>query len=284
MDTPHSPTLRLRGMEITEEACAQPATPTHNAKYYIDDPMSIFLVENQLFKIHRHFLVKESDVFRWMFLCPPGSSDPDGASDVRAIPLPGVTAAELEALLDFFYTECVTITRRWEFQRNEAQMQAWIDLLSIATRFDFQRLRECAIGAIEHNLWPGTPRRFESIDPIKQIVLAEKHDIPHWLPIAYAALCQRPNPLEEWEAEQIGYRKTTLLARAREAVRDPDNHLIDSRFASLQARTVSPPMPGTPMLSAHTLYTPYRRERVAAIVNEVFFPPPTPRAPEGKIA
>ncbi|KAJ6625180.1 hypothetical protein B0H10DRAFT_1640735, partial [Mycena sp. CBHHK59/15] len=162
-------------------------------------------VETQLFKIHRHFLVKESDVFRWMFLCPPGSSDPDGASDARAIPLPGVTTAELEALLDFFYTEC----------RNEAQMQAWIDLLSIATRFDFQRLRECAIDTIEHSRW-----RFpERIDPIKQIVLAEKHDIPHWLPIAYAALCQRPNPLEEWEAEQIGYRKTTLLARAREAVR-----------------------------------------------------------------
>ncbi|KAJ6625156.1 hypothetical protein B0H10DRAFT_2212167 [Mycena sp. CBHHK59/15] len=267
MDTPNSPTLRLRGMEITEEACAQPATPTHNAKYYIDDPMSIFLVENELFKIHRHFLVKESDIFRWMFLCPPGSSDPDGASDVRAIPLPGVTAAELEALLDFFYTE--------ELQRNEAQMQAWIDLLSIATRFDFQRLRECAIGAIEHNLWPFTRRRVESIDPIKQIVLAEKHDIPHWLPIAYAALCQRPNSLEEWEAEQIGYRKTTLLARAREAVRDQTYNPpipVDEPQPAPSPTGWVPNEEFTESL-ADKFYMPHQRNRVEVIVDEVFFSP-----------
>ncbi|KAJ6625176.1 hypothetical protein B0H10DRAFT_2003958 [Mycena sp. CBHHK59/15] len=109
MDSPHSPAFRFIDLGSTEETRDQPAAPTHNAKYYIDDTVSIFLVENQLFKIHRHFLVKESDVFRRMFHCPPGSS---GSSNARVIPLPGVTAEELEALLDFFYTECVTITRR----------------------------------------------------------------------------------------------------------------------------------------------------------------------------
>jgi hypothetical protein len=64
-------------------------------------------VENQFFKVHRYFLVQESDVFKWMFACPAGSSDPDGFSDARAIPLPGVTCAEMEALQDFFLHECV---------------------------------------------------------------------------------------------------------------------------------------------------------------------------------
>jgi hypothetical protein len=70
-------------------------------------PRSAIQAGNQLFKIHRHFLEKESEVFHYMFICPSGPSGPDGFSNERAIPLPGVTAAEFEALLDFFYTECV---------------------------------------------------------------------------------------------------------------------------------------------------------------------------------
>ncbi|KAJ7676326.1 hypothetical protein B0H14DRAFT_3684752, partial [Mycena olivaceomarginata] len=169
---------------------------------------------NQLFKIHRHFLEKESEVFHYMFICPSGPSGPDGFSNERAIPLPGVTAAEFEALLDFFYTE--------KFQRHQAAMREWIDLLAISTRFDFQRLRECAIHAIEQGQWTQGRRmrmRKIDIDPIEQILLAEKHDVPHWLRIAYVAICERSDPLEEWEAEKIGARKTALLARAREAVR-----------------------------------------------------------------
>ncbi|KAJ7111392.1 hypothetical protein C8R44DRAFT_594475, partial [Mycena epipterygia] len=175
-------------------------------------------VENQLFKVHRHFLVTESEVFSWMFFCPSGASDPDGfhleknhsLCSHMAIPLPGVTSMEFEALLDYFYTE--------KFQRHQAVMKEWIDLLAISTRFDFQRIREDAINAIEHSRWeqPRQWRRRITVDPIEQIVLAERHDIPHWLPVAYALICERSKPLDEWEAEKIGYRKTALLARARE--------------------------------------------------------------------
>jgi hypothetical protein len=50
--------------------------------------------------------MKESEVFRGMFRCPPDSSGPEGFSDERPITLPGVPAVEFETLLDFFYTEC----------------------------------------------------------------------------------------------------------------------------------------------------------------------------------
>ena len=67
-------------------------------------PLSLYLqVENQLFKVHRHFLIRESPVFQWMFACPPRQDGPDGVSDQRPIPLPGVLSREFEALLDFFY-------------------------------------------------------------------------------------------------------------------------------------------------------------------------------------
>ncbi|KAJ6588112.1 hypothetical protein B0H19DRAFT_922518, partial [Mycena capillaripes] len=217
-----------------------------------------------LFKIHRHFLRKESEVFNWMFACPPGANDPDGGSDECAIPLPGVTPAEFEALLDFFYDE--------KFQRYQASMREWIDLLAISTRFDFQRIRESAIDAIEHSRWRHERGVSNVIDPIEQIVLAEKHDISHWLRIAYVAICERGQPLQEWEAEKIGYRKTALLARARETVRDPHHHI--------------PSPPPSPCRSPRALYdilgedgpsTPpngfyHNRYRVEAIVSEVFFP------------
>jgi len=67
-------------------------------------PLSLYLqVENQLFKVHRHFLIRESPVFQWMFACPPRPDGPDGVSDQCPIPLPGVLSREFEALLDFFY-------------------------------------------------------------------------------------------------------------------------------------------------------------------------------------
>ncbi|KAJ7118423.1 hypothetical protein C8R43DRAFT_901562 [Mycena crocata] len=239
----------------------------------MEDIMSIFLVENQRFKVHRHFLVQESDVFKWMFICPPGSGEPDGSTDERPILLPGVTAMEFETLLDFFYTE--------KFQRHDALMEEWIELLAISTRFDFQRLRECAIDAIDHSRWRMQRpwNRRISIDPIEQIILAEKHDIPHWLPTAYALMCERSHPLEEWEAEKIGYRKTTLLARAREAVRNPQHNPPEPEPAmdtpqvepAVVLDTVQSLTPGSP---SNGFY--HNRSRVNAIVSEVFFPPATP--------
>ncbi|KAJ7111402.1 hypothetical protein C8R44DRAFT_985525 [Mycena epipterygia] len=270
--------MSIASAEIPEEGAIFPmpaagkvappeaSEPPKRGKYYIDDPMSIFLVGNQLFKVHRHFLVTESEVFRWMFACPPGGSDPDGFCDERAIPLPGVACVEFEALLDFFYTE--------KFQRHQAVMKEWIDLLAISTRFDFQRIREDAINAIEHSRWKQPrqwPRRI-TIDPIEQIVLAERHDIPHWLPVAYALICERSKPLDEWEAEKIGYRKTALLARAREAVRNsnyvPSPLPLEGKAEPFEFEEFEVPLAESP--TSNGFFD--NRDRVDAIVSEVFFP------------
>ncbi|KAJ7243590.1 hypothetical protein B0H12DRAFT_1022919 [Mycena haematopus] len=239
-------------------------SPRKNKRYYFDDDvMAIFLVGNQHFKVHRYYLRKESEVFNWMFACPPGADSPDGCSDERAIPLPGVTPPEFEALCDFFYEE--------KFQHHRASTREWISLLSISTRFDFQRLRECAIAALENRSIGPTFWRGE-IDPIEQIVLAEKHDIPHWLRIAYVKICERSDPLEEWEAEKIGARKTALLARARETVRNPHHHTPPapaSRSPSPAASVLSDMVSHAPRSPSNGFY--HNRHRVDAIVSEVFF-------------
>ncbi|KAJ7612315.1 hypothetical protein DFH06DRAFT_1109508 [Mycena polygramma] len=250
-----------------ENECLASEKPRRNKKYHIEDTMSVFLVGNQLFKIHRHFLVKESQAFEWMFLCPPPAGGAEGTSDERPIALADVTPAEFEALLDFFYEE--------KFQRCRASMREWINLLSISTRYDFQRLRDCAIDAIEHSKWPFTlGSMHDNIDPVEQIVLAEKHDIPHWLRIAYVQICERSDPLSESEARKLGYHTTALLARARETVRNPHH------------RVPSPP-PQEPSSPVDVLDTPnifpisfptngfyHDRHRVDAIVSEVLFPEP----------
>lgn len=95
-------------------------------------------------------------------------------------------------------------------------------------------------------------KRNPRLGPIEKICLAEKHDVPRWLAPAFESLCQRNHPLEIHEAEKIGVRYTTLLARAREEVRC---------VAQKNIRWGSP---------KDTL--PYDTSDVARIVQEVFFP------------
>lgn len=65
-------------------------------------------VEDQLFKVHRYFLSRESQVFHWMFACPPRGDGQEGDSDDKPIRLPNVTPKEFESLLDFFYKKYAT--------------------------------------------------------------------------------------------------------------------------------------------------------------------------------
>lgn len=143
-------------------------------------------------------------------------------------------------------------------------LEECIDLLSISTRFDFEAIRQRAIHDIDY---PHPFRR--PLDPINKIVLAEKHDIPKWLAPAYAALCQRANPLELWEAQKLGMEKTVLLHRAREAVRE-----LAPGSPVTPCYAYEPPLP-QPSIPSEP-YQPYSASGVARIVSEVFFPTSRP--------
>lgn len=145
----------------------------------------------------------------------------------------------------------------------KVSLQEWIDLLSISTRFDFERARLRAIAEIGRS----------DLDPVDKIVLAGRYDVPEWLVTAYAALCQRAHPLEEQEAEKIGYRKTVLLWRAREAIREQSTAIspISTAPPSPQAWGQVPAI-FSEQASPPRSYLPYRPRLVARIVNEVFFP------------
>jgi hypothetical protein len=95
----------------------------------------------------------------------------------------------------------------------EASLSDWVAVLSIATRFGFQRVRERAIIEID------STRFCHELGPVQKIVYAKDCDVQEWLPGCYEALCQRTTGLEDSEAEQLGAATANRIWKAREAVR-----------------------------------------------------------------
>ncbi|KAF7320580.1 BTB domain-containing protein [Mycena chlorophos] len=250
----------LPRMEATQKKIAAGSGGV-NTRYCFDDGLSYFLVENQIFRVHRHFLVRDSIYFQEIFAGPLGAL---GEHEREAIPLDGVGSSEFECLLDFFYTGMYT--------QSAFALSQWLTLLSISTRLRFDRLRTHAIEAIERDPTP--------IEPVDKIVLATKYRIPSWLPSAYAALCRRPSALEEWEAEKIGLRSVVLIAKAREVYRE---RAAASQFGGLGQGPTTPSSPVfswkfghaqsllSPMGTSMAIVTDLEQLRAERVVSEVFF-------------
>ncbi|KAI0088338.1 hypothetical protein BDY19DRAFT_994244 [Irpex rosettiformis] len=168
-----------------------------HGRFYFDDCMSTFRVEDKLFRVHRFFFIRESEFFETMFSLPLGADSTEGDTP---IPLPDVTPSEFEALLRFFYEGMHGLPEDLPF---------WRDLLSISTRFLFDAVRRRAISELGH-----------CATPVEKIYLAKKYDVPQWLQSSYEELCRRSAPIQLWEAESMGWDTGIQLANAREILRD----------------------------------------------------------------
>ena len=63
-------------------------------------------VENDLFRVHRHFFVRESVVFRYMLSIPSGSTAAtEGLSDDKPILLQNVKSTDFECMMWMFYNK-----------------------------------------------------------------------------------------------------------------------------------------------------------------------------------
>ncbi|KAF9255989.1 hypothetical protein L218DRAFT_1081574 [Marasmius fiardii PR-910] len=253
--------------------CVVSPIRTRHSKYYIDEQMAIFLVDNHLYKVHRHFLRRESLKFNAMFDCLP--PDQSGQTDENPIVLSEVTRGEFEALLEYFYTGLFFKAA----ENNPRSLQEYTDLLSIATRYECTDARRKAIDGIE-SLRPS---------PVQRIVLAEKFNVLNWLEPAYIELCERAAPLGLYEGEQLGLEKVILVALAREKVRSPcapqDTNWARPAtgvFGRIPGPILETPTPQswsrTPSPTPRAL--PEIESRVSRIVKEVFFPPPPPWFPQ----
>ncbi|KAF8961863.1 hypothetical protein BDZ97DRAFT_1177626 [Flammula alnicola] len=212
------------------------AAPIHHERFYLpDDGMAIFDVQGRLYKVHRYIFIRESDVFKAMFDHPPGPGSQVGSSDENAIHLPQVTAAQFEALLEFFYdgmfnsnklkTKEVSKTRefggfgisqlpsspevRAQQLEDEKSRKKLHDLLSISLLYSFNRLTDEIVSAIDS--------RGENMDPVLKLSMALKHNVlRHWVQPVFIELVDRPAPLTWEEISTLGPKKTAVICKWRE--------------------------------------------------------------------
>jgi len=261
--------------------------PKRHEEYYFDDGSAVLLVEDTLFRVHKYYFTRESEIFADMFSLPTGgtsgsSAAAEGKSDSSPIEIPGVTRQEMESFLDFVYFGM--------HDEHTFTLESWVSLLSFSTRFICDKIRARSIRELE---------AIQSrVDPIERIVLAVRHNIPQWLSGAYQELCQRQDSLSEEEGERLGLPTVIKLMRAREILLSGSDSR-DPRFTSRMSRT-----PGMSSTSAYLarmqlLDTPVRPawpsddllnplhngvelrfdpQRVADVVREVFLlEGPSPR-------
>ncbi|KAI0267507.1 hypothetical protein BC834DRAFT_842676 [Gloeopeniophorella convolvens] len=165
--------------------------------------LNIPQVEGRIYKIHRHFLERESEFFRDLFPLPQGDSKADaveGKDDDHPIKLVGTTTAEFDSLLRFFYFEM--------HSDYKPSLDEWMTTLSISTRFIFDKVRERAIAEIT--------ARLNSFDPFELIAGANKYDVDQWLTPAYRRIVLRSAIIAEREALSIPFSTSMMLMRARE--------------------------------------------------------------------
>ncbi|TFK75563.1 hypothetical protein BDN72DRAFT_757466, partial [Pluteus cervinus] len=179
-------------------------------------------VEGTLFRVHQHFLVRESEVFKWMFTNLSEKDGRQGDSDTNPIVLTDVQIDEFESLLDFFYNgmhdHLGAIAASQKSRQppktplSNSSPQHLMNLLSISTRFEFDRIRQYATDELQ--------RITNTLDPIDVILLAEKHDVFQWIAPALSRLCQRDKPLTVVEARKLGFETAILVAEARELLHE----------------------------------------------------------------
>ncbi|PCH36775.1 hypothetical protein WOLCODRAFT_109167 [Wolfiporia cocos MD-104 SS10] len=218
-------------------------------------------VEDCLYRVHRYFLIRESQFFSTMFELPSGTAHTEGGFDQAAVVLPDVTCKEFECLLKFFYDSM------HDSDADRITLAEWVDILSMSTRFICDKIRDHAIREIDQH----RPR----INPIEKIILGFRFHVPQWLLPSYVAICQRGHPLEVEEAHKLGLELSVQLASAREAIRLESSIRLAQRAngARSQAAVTTPssersaPWVGLTILDEPQ---PYDGSRVAEIIRSTF--------------
>jgi len=227
---PHDSTTKNANAGSSDEPSFPAAARTNrHAEFYFTDEMTVFQVENRLFRVHRHFLAENSLIFSSMFSLPRCAQDsstaaPEGTSDANPIYLASVTELEFETLLRFFYKSI--------YAGFTLPQESWVALLSIAHRYEFLNVRDRAIGEIygpfltRQKRWDSKVEKEQKIQQELQqhdyqllISVAEKYDVPldNVVPLLLPFVV-REQPLTEGEVLRFSALTVSRLAHARESL------------------------------------------------------------------
>ncbi|KAI9064781.1 hypothetical protein FKP32DRAFT_1675319 [Trametes sanguinea] len=182
-----------------------PPFPVPHADYYFEDGNLVVLVENTLFRLFRSTFVRHSAVFKDLFSLPTGHSGApvEGNDDDNPLHFSGISAVDFERLLWVLYPS--------SYSSHKAKtLDEWRSILGLATRWEFNDVRELAIRELQNLDMP----------PVDRICLGQEFEIDgHWALSAYTALCERSEPLSLDEAARLGLDVSIRIARLREQLR-----------------------------------------------------------------
>ena len=172
-------------------------------------------VENDMFKIDRHYLTRHSTHFKT--LINPSS----GSSESNPFVVDDATSEQFANFLWVFY-KCATIlscicrvtssSMSSEFSY-KADFEKWKQILTLARQWGIARVERLCIRELQDL----------EIDPVDKIELYQEFKLSaNYLRKSFAALVMRPLPLSVEEGERLGLPTTIRLFEARERARDPN--------------------------------------------------------------
>ncbi|KAG1722786.1 uncharacterized protein EDB91DRAFT_1174146 [Suillus paluster] len=167
----------------------------HHPDYYFKDGNITFLVEDTLFRVHRHFFECESQFFIKEFAKAPQA----GTSDSSAFRLNKVTSADFAKLLWVWYSPT--------YRRESKPKDHWLVVLELSTTWEFPEMKKLAVDELQ-NL---------DIEPVEKIITYDKYNINKSLLLpAFKLLCKRPNRMSTEEGEQLKMHTVLGIHEARE--------------------------------------------------------------------
>lgn len=170
-----------------------PQAYTKHPQYYLPDGNVTFLVEKQLFRVHRYFFERESTYFQNSF-----TTDEYDGTDEDPYPL-DVEAEDFANFLWVWYDS--------HYRYEDQPRETWLTILNLTARWGFESMRELAIRQLEHL----------PMDPVEKITLYREHKINRKLLIpSYVELCKSPTLPSPAEAERLQMETVLRLATARE--------------------------------------------------------------------
>ncbi|KAF7986007.1 hypothetical protein HWV62_41336 [Athelia sp. TMB] len=185
-----SPPESAKASEAIATSDLRDAPKKQDPEFYMQDDMLVLAVEDYLYRVPRFFLNRETSYF----------ADKTGCMDRPAI-LNGVNRAEFNTLLSFLINT--------KYDPVALSFQEWLAILSASTHFGMKSVRARAVTELS------TLRC--AIDPVEQISIAFRHQIPAWLTDAYISLCARETPLTPKEVKTLGSDISCMVMEAREA-------------------------------------------------------------------
>ncbi|KAI0049492.1 hypothetical protein FA95DRAFT_1604310 [Auriscalpium vulgare] len=176
-------------------------SPTCHSTFYMHDELYVFQVEDVLFRVHGHFLKKNSQYFKRLCAGDFWSIDAADGSEEHPYRLEGITVAQFESLCIFFYR-----SMNDNFRMSSEQ---WIALLTVSHKYHFTDAEKRAT----HEVYSYDP----PLEPVIQIRIAEQHKVAakFFVP-ALKLLVARAHPLRQGEVAQISNTMVAKIVEARE--------------------------------------------------------------------